>query len=148
MLLSPQIQHPFPSIPSATDLRVHRSTPPDPQGGPFRGVRFPRAATNGGATIAKSEDGEKCVVSGRECEFTFAFCWLFVGSLKPPGFPEALRILKVIEPEEGRGASTGPRVEASRNFWEGSGLKIDSCSTDVVWGHGGEPFHQPRAKAF
>lgn len=35
----------------------------------------------------------------------------------------------------GRG---GHRIEASRNFWDGSGLKVDSSSTDVVWGHGGE----------
>ena len=34
----------------------------------------------------------------------------------------------------GRG---GHRIEASRNFWEGSGLKVDSSSTDVVWCHGG-----------
>lgn len=52
---------------------------------------------------------------------------------------ESLRILRVVEPEENEkriGTSTGQRVEASRNFWEGSGLKIDSSSTDVVWGHG------------
>ena len=55
-------------------------------------------------------------------------------------FFEALRILKVIAPEESeaRKGVQGYRVEASRNFWEGSGLKIDSSSTDVVWGHGGE----------
>ena len=56
---------------------------------------------------------------------------------------EALRILKVFEPEEAevrKGTSPGPRVEASRNFWEGSGLKIDSSSTDVVWGYGRESF--------
>ena len=58
-------------------------------------------------------------------------------------FPQALRILKVTVPEEGGargGVSQGPRIEASRNFWEGSGLKIDSSSTDVVWGHGSESF--------
>ncbi|KAI1785177.1 hypothetical protein LXA43DRAFT_929347 [Ganoderma leucocontextum] len=33
----------------------------------------------------------------------------------------------------GRG---GHRIEASRNFWEGSGLKVDSSSTDVAWCHG------------
>jgi len=57
---------------------------------------------------------------------------------------EALRILKVIAPEEDdmrKAVTPGPRVEASRNFWEGSGLKIDSSSTDVVWGHGSEYFH-------
>ena len=58
-------------------------------------------------------------------------------------FPEALRILRIIAPEEGetrKGALQGAKIEASRNFWEGSGLKIDSSSTDVVWGHGGESF--------
>ena len=34
----------------------------------------------------------------------------------------------------GRG---GHRIDASRNFWDSSGLKIDSASTDVAWGHGG-----------
>ena len=56
---------------------------------------------------------------------------------------QALRILKVVTPEEGGargGVPQGPRIEASRNFWEGSGLKIDSSSTDVVWGHGSESF--------
>lgn len=67
----------------------------------------------------------------------------FVGRLsggETVAFFEALRILKVIAPEESeaRKGVQGYRVEASRNFWEGSGLKIDSSSTDVVWGHGGE----------
>ena len=92
--------------------------------------------------MAKSEDGEKCVVSGRECEFPLAF----VGPLldgETLAFLEALRILKVIGPEEDESKKAVPpglRIEASRNFWEGSGLKIDSSSTDVVWGHGGESF--------
>ena len=58
-------------------------------------------------------------------------------------FSKALRILKVAGPEEGGvrgGVTQAPRIEASRNFWEGSGLKIDSSSTDVVWGHGSEFF--------
>jgi hypothetical protein len=51
--------------------------------------------------MAKSEDGERCVVSGRECEFPLAFVGRLLGgetlvSLK------ALRILKVIAPEEAR----------------------------------------------
>ena len=53
---------------------------------------------------------------------------------------EALRILKVIAHEEDEPKKAAPRIEGSRNFWEGSGLKIDSSSTDVVWGHGGESF--------
>ena len=92
--------------------------------------------------MAKSEDGEKCVVTGRECEFPLAFGCLLVDD-ETLAFLEALRILKVIPPEEGGargGVPQGPRIEASRNFWEGSGLKIDSSSTDVVWAHGGESF--------
>lgn len=36
--------------------------------GPVRSVRLHRATTNGGGTIAKSDDGLSCVVAGRECE--------------------------------------------------------------------------------
>ena len=53
---------------------------------------------------------------------------------------QALRILKVIEPGQCEKEKAGLRVDASRNFWEGSGLKIDSSSTDVVWGHGRKSF--------
>ena len=65
-------------------------------------------------------------------------------------FSEALRILRVFPLEEGearKGVPQGPRIEASRNFWEGSGLKIDSSSTDVVWGHGSEFFDRGRARS-
>ena len=30
----------------------------------------------------------------------------------------------------------GYRVDASRNMWDGSGLKMDSASTDVSWAKG------------
>ncbi|KAG2155609.1 hypothetical protein DEU56DRAFT_315461 [Suillus clintonianus] len=86
--------------------------------GPVRNVRLHRATTNSGGTIAKSEDGLRCVVAGRE----------------------SLRILRLSDPEDvinndhkasfGRG---GHRIEASRNVWDGCGLKIDSASTDVAW---------------
>ena len=138
MLSVPPFQHPFPTIPNVADLRADGPTPPDPQAGPFRIARFPRASTNGGGTIAKSEDGERCVVSGRECKLPLVFCWLSDGETFV--FLEALRILRVIMPEGDEAKKPSPlglRVEASRNFWEGSGLKIDSPSTDVVWGHGG-----------
>ncbi|KIK44198.1 hypothetical protein CY34DRAFT_647319 [Suillus luteus UH-Slu-Lm8-n1] len=89
--------------------------------GPVRNVRLHRATTNGGGTIAKSDDGLRCVVAGRE----------------------SLRILRLYDAEDafnndhktsiGRG---GHRIEASRNIWDGSGLKIDSASTDVAWCHG------------
>lgn len=149
MLSVPPFQHPFPTIPNTADLRADGPPPPDPQAGPFKTTRFPRASTNGGGTIAKAEDGERCVVSGRECKFPLAF----VGSLFDGDtfvFVEALRILKVITPEEDEMKKTGPsglRVEASRNFWEGSGLKIDSSSTDVVWGHGGGSYGQGRPRS-
>lgn len=55
------------------------------------------------------------------------------------------RILRVSGPEEpviqghrssvGRG---GHRVDASRNLWEGSGLKLDNANTDVAWCRGRE----------
>ncbi|KAG2751139.1 hypothetical protein P692DRAFT_20918426 [Suillus brevipes Sb2] len=89
--------------------------------GPVRNVRLHRATTNGGGTIAKSDDGLRCVVAGRE----------------------SLRILRLSDAEDafnndhktsiGRG---GHRIEASRNIWDGSGLKIESASTDVAWCHG------------
>lgn len=89
--------------------------------GPIRSVSLARAASPGGGTIAKSEDGVRCVVAGRA----------------------SLSILRLSERDEsqtldhksavGRG---GHRIEASRNLWEGSGLKLDSASTDVSWCHG------------
>ncbi|KAF8960014.1 hypothetical protein BDZ97DRAFT_1922438 [Flammula alnicola] len=89
--------------------------------GTSRHVRLPRVTPPGGGLIAKSEDGIRCAVTGKE----------------------SLRILRMSEPSQtsnaehksatGRG---GHRIDASRNFWEGSGLKIDSASTDVAWGHG------------
>ena len=78
MLSAPPFQHPLPKIPNTTDLRVGGSAPPDLQGGPLKNARFPRAATNGGGTIAKSEDGERCVVSGRECELPLGSCWSII----------------------------------------------------------------------
>ena len=44
-----------------TDARLHGYQ------GPRRTVRLPGAASSGGGTIAKSEDGERCVVAGKEC---------------------------------------------------------------------------------
>lgn len=59
----------------------------------------------------------------------------------------ALRIIRISDGSQpfspghkssvGRG---GYRIDASRNLWDGSGLKIDSASTDVAWGHGGVSF--------
>ncbi|KAI9433933.1 hypothetical protein H4582DRAFT_2112706 [Lactarius indigo] len=98
-----------------TDARLHGYQ------GLTRTVRLPRAAASSGGTIAKSEDGERCVVAGKE----------------------SLRILRVsdspnsLNPDHkssvGRG---GHRIDASRNLWNGSGLKMESVSTDVAWGRG------------
>jgi len=44
-----------------TDARLHGYQ------GPTRTVRLPGAASSGGGSIAKSEDGERCVVAGKEC---------------------------------------------------------------------------------
>ncbi|KAH9830000.1 uncharacterized protein C8Q71DRAFT_788214 [Rhodofomes roseus] len=92
--------------------------------GPTRHVRLPRATAGGSAAIAKSEDKDRCVIAGRE----------------------SLRILRISPPESAEAGGTaehrfaagkgGFRVEASRNFWDGSGLHIDSANTDVVWAHG------------
>ncbi|KIM46428.1 hypothetical protein M413DRAFT_441521 [Hebeloma cylindrosporum] len=89
--------------------------------GPSRNVRLGRVTPPGGGSIAKSEDGIRCAVTGKE----------------------SLRILRMSDPSQssnvehkfaiGKG---GHRIDASRNFWDGSGLKIDSASTDVAWGQG------------
>ncbi|KZT22867.1 WD40 repeat-like protein [Neolentinus lepideus HHB14362 ss-1] len=90
--------------------------------GPTRTVRLPRATSGGVGAIAKSEDGQRCAVAGQD----------------------SLRILRLSEPAEESASQDhkcvvgygGHRIDASRNLWTGSGLKIDSASTDVVWGHG------------
>ncbi|KAF8638431.1 hypothetical protein AX17_002213 [Amanita inopinata Kibby_2008] len=92
--------------------------------GPDRYVSIQRVTSTGGGCIAKSEDGTRCVVAGKE----------------------SLRILRISDGTPspnleyrsavGRG---GFRIEATRNLWEGSGLKIDSAMTGVAWGHG--PFN-------
>jgi len=57
------------SLPSDlfSDSRLHGHQ------GPTRNVRFPRAAASGGGTVAKSEDGVRCVVAGRECSSNCPF---------------------------------------------------------------------------
>ena len=56
----------------------------------------------------------------------------------------ALRIIQITDGSQpliaghkssvGRG---GYRIDASRNLWDGSGLKMDCASTDVAWARGG-----------
>ncbi|KAI5115697.1 hypothetical protein M0805_002561 [Coniferiporia weirii] len=99
---------------SFSDARTHGYR------GPSRSVTLQNASSRGGSAISKSQDGERCVVAGKD----------------------SLRILRVSEPSEksssdhkfaiGRG---GHKIDASRNLWSGSGLKVDSAMTDVVWCH-------------
>ncbi|KAL1747561.1 hypothetical protein HDZ31DRAFT_80400 [Schizophyllum fasciatum] len=97
-----------------SDARTHHP-------GPSRYVRLPRVAPPGGGAIAVSEDGRRSVVAGKE----------------------SLRIVRVSSPDQvpsnEHKFAVGPggyRVDASRNMWEGSGLKMDSASTDVSWAKG------------
>jgi len=94
--------------------------------------------------MSKSEDGVRCVVAGRECTSRSSLVVLLVQF-----WALALRILRISDSSQSRDAVTdhktvvgrgGARIEASRNFWEGSGLKLDSASTDVAWGHGCKSF--------
>jgi WD repeat-containing protein 24 len=52
---------------SYSDARLHGYQ------GPTRTVRLPRAAASGGGSIAKSEDGERCVVAAKDCVFVYYF---------------------------------------------------------------------------
>ncbi|KAF9807356.1 hypothetical protein IEO21_08250 [Rhodonia placenta] len=119
----PSIQHIGPASlltvpPDAySDSRTHGPK------GPTRHVRLSRATSRGGGAIAKGEDESRCVVAGRESLRILRFAApSTVGSAHPAEHKHAT----------GRG---GYRVEASRNFWDGSGLHVESASTDVVWGH-------------
>lgn len=109
--------------------------------GPSRAVSIPRASSVGGGSIAKSEDGTRCAVAGVRCEF---LCTTFTGSSLKRDL--ALRILRISDPSAaGIGATQehksatgrgGHRIDASRNIWDGSGLKMESATTGVVWAHG------------
>ena len=106
--------------------------------GPTRNVRLPRATPGGGGSIAKSEDGVRCAVTGKECKQLRDLC------IKLTGARKALRLISLSDPSgsqvPGHKSSVGRggyRIDASRNYWEGSGLKIDSTSTDIAWGRGG-----------
>ncbi|KAL5487631.1 RTC1 [Sanghuangporus weigelae] len=88
--------------------------------GPSRAVTLYAASSAGGSAISKSPDGKRCVVAGKD----------------------SLRILRVSDGTE-RPASEykyaigkgGFRIDASKNYWSGSGLKVDSAMTDVAWCH-------------
>jgi hypothetical protein len=119
-----------------SDARLHGHQ------GPTRTVRLPGAAASSGGAIAKSEDGERCVVAGKESAFfgDGFICTMLIG--RSQSFT-GLRILRIsdtqtsLNPDHksavGRG---GHRIDASRNLWTGSGLKMESVSTDVAWGRG------------
>lgn len=65
-------------------------------------------------------------------------------------FHAAIRILRFLDTAESRVRTqqggdrrhaTGQgrcRIESTRNFWEGSPLRVDSSQTDVAWGRGGQ----------
>ncbi|TRM56232.1 hypothetical protein BD626DRAFT_441257 [Schizophyllum amplum] len=89
--------------------------------GPSRHVRVPRVAPPGGGAIAISEDGERCVVAGKES--------LRIVRVSPPDHSPSTEHKSAVGPG-------GYRVDASRNMWDGSGLKMDSASTDVSWAKG------------
>ncbi|KDQ51501.1 hypothetical protein JAAARDRAFT_210996 [Jaapia argillacea MUCL 33604] len=95
--------------------------------GPVRTVRFPRATSGGVGAIAKSEDGTRCVVAGKES-------LRILRPTDPPSSPtEPQKPTSDHKSAVGRG---GAKIEASRNMWTGSGLKVDSACTDVAWGRG------------
>jgi hypothetical protein len=105
-----------------------------------RFVRLSRVSPAGGGAISRSEDGNRCVVTGKESEWGFIS---FLKSCADEYLITALRILRISSsPHTQKGehkSATGDggyRIDASRNFWDGSGLKIDSTSTDVAWGYG------------
>jgi hypothetical protein len=105
--------------------------------GPTRTVRLPKAASSGGGAIAKSEDGDRCVVAGKSCMSSCENC----RTLCQCSQFTALRILRLsdvstsISPDHhtkiGRG---GHRIDAGRNLWTLAGFKVESATTDVAWG--------------
>ncbi|KAF9546510.1 WD40 repeat-like protein [Agrocybe pediades] len=108
--------------------------------GETRKVRLARVTPPGGGAISKSEDGMRCVVTGKET--------LRILRVSDPASEQQIQGQNGTGSEQQQGGQQqqqqhkyavgkgGYRIDASRNFWEGSGLKIDSASTDVAWGHG------------
>ncbi|KAJ7594255.1 hypothetical protein C8J56DRAFT_926294 [Mycena floridula] len=95
-----------------SDSRTHFS-------GPSRAVQLSRVSSLGGGAVSKSEDGLRCAVTGQES--------LRIVRLSDPLPSQSLDHRYAI----GRG---GYRIDCSRNFWDGSGLK--NASTDIAWGIG------------
>ncbi|KAJ3718424.1 hypothetical protein C8R42DRAFT_144193 [Lentinula raphanica] len=110
---------------NSTNLSANIFYDPRTQGyqGASQSVRLQRACTNGGGAISKSPDGTRCVVTGKE-------------SLKILRILDSSQINEVEDSIQYKTSAVGRggfRVEASRNFWDGTGLKIDSSSTCVAW---------------
>lgn len=88
--------------------------------GNSRTVTFHNASSPGGSTLSMSPEGNQCAVTGKD---SLRILRVSDGSQRP-----------ISEYKYAIGAG-GYRVDASRNFWTGSGLKADSALTDVVWCH-------------
>lgn len=128
------LHRPSPSVEAFSDSRTHAHR------GPSRAVTLYNASSAGGSAISKSPDGERCAVVGKDCTYTFNSAETDANFTNDA----AIRILRVSDGSE-RPASEhrynigkgGFRVDASKNFWSGNGLKVDSAMTDVVWCHKG-----------
>ncbi|KLO18063.1 WD40 repeat-like protein [Schizopora paradoxa] len=96
----------------AADSRVHV------QGGPSRSVTLHNVTSAGSGAVSASQDGERCVVVGRE---SIRILHISATDKKP-----------LSEPRHAVGQG-GYEIEASRNMFASSSSKIDGGLTDVVW---------------
>ena len=73
--------------------------------------------------------------------FSFSYCWItalrILRSTEPNSEPDGEREKRVGSTHKSTTSRYGFKLDASRNLWEGSGLKVDSAVTDVGWGVGG-----------
>ncbi|KIM74206.1 hypothetical protein PILCRDRAFT_711720 [Piloderma croceum F 1598] len=124
-----------------TDQRTHVSGPP-------RSVRLARVGTPGLSAISKApeEAGRErvVVVAGRE-----SLRIIRASSPSSASQPQQSTRSSVADTssssilpgqigpsQKSTTSRTGYRLDASRNLWDGSGLKVDSALTDVGWGVG------------
>ncbi|EIW81604.1 hypothetical protein CONPUDRAFT_165704 [Coniophora puteana RWD-64-598 SS2] len=100
-----------------SDARTHLT-------GPSRDVYLTRVTVpgSGGGALSKAPDGRRCVVAGRET----------VRILRVNGVDESLSE-REHKSATGRG---GYHIDASRNMWDNSGLRLEYASTDVAWAQG------------
>ena len=130
-----------------SDARTHLQ-------GPSRSVRLHRVCTAGSGAIAREGDPgiagvKRLVVGGKECThcpqnfhpFSYSYLWIvalrILRSTEPNSEPDEEREKKVGSTHKSTTSRYGFKLDASRNLWEGSGLKVDSAVTDVGWGTGG-----------